>query len=133
MAPYADIVDNVIVNVLEADADMAATIGLVALPEGAWIGWTTTDGVAWTAPPPDPAQVALETAQGTIASLFSNTSAMTQQIQSDAALFSGTQPNADGSYTFTAEHFAAWTRAVNGFATVMQAIEAHLALTGNLP
>lgn len=131
--PYAVVENGAVTNVIVVDAADAAAFGATLVSDEVGIGWTTTDGATWTPPAPPPGQAAVDAARGTIASLFSDTSALMQQIQSDAALFSGTQPNADGSYTFTAEHFAAWTRAVNGFATVMQAIEAHLALTGNLP
>lgn len=47
---YAIISGNVVTNTIVADADFAATIGAVELPEYAGIGWTY-DGVNWTAPP----------------------------------------------------------------------------------
>ena len=51
MSTHAKIVNNVIENIVECDADFAATQGLVPLPEGAGVGWTSTDGVTWNAPP----------------------------------------------------------------------------------
>ena len=51
MSTYAQIVANVIENIIECDADFAAAQGLVALPEGTGVGWTSTDGVTWTASP----------------------------------------------------------------------------------
>ena len=51
MSTYAQIVANVIENIIECDADFAATQGLVPLPEGAGVGWASTDGVTWNAPP----------------------------------------------------------------------------------
>lgn len=51
MAAYAEITNNTITNIVECDANFAAAQGLVPLPAGAGIGWSTTDGVTWAAPP----------------------------------------------------------------------------------
>ena len=63
---YALIENGVVVNVIVADADFAATIGAVELPEYAGIGWSY-DGTTWTAPtppaPPVPQMVSMRQAR----------------------------------------------------------------------
>lgn len=53
---YAIIENGVVANAIVADAEFAASIGAVELPEHAGIGWTY-DGTTWTAPVPAPAPV----------------------------------------------------------------------------
>jgi len=71
----------------------------------------------------------LAAAQAGINALLAAQSALAAQIATDAAMFAATPVGS----TLTSEHIAALTRMVNGFGTTMQAITAHLLLTGNAP
>lgn len=75
------------------------------------------------------AAAALAAAQGGLDALLAQQAALAQQIAADAALFANTTPGS----TLSSEHLAALQRMVNGFATTMQAITAHLVLTGHAP
>ena len=55
---YAIITNGIVTNMIEADADYAATIGAVAA-DGAGIGYSY-DGEVFTAPEPDLAQIAAQ-------------------------------------------------------------------------
>jgi len=75
------------------------------------------------------AQASLTAAQSGIDSLLAQQATLASQINTDAAMFAATPPGS----TLTSEHIAALVRIVNGFNTTMQAIIAHLMLTGNAP
>lgn len=141
MANYVIIDNDTVVNVIEFDgnpADFKLPTGQTMVKNtGAGIGWTTTDGgQTFTAPvtPPPPAPTpqqlaeaaALKNAQATVTTLQSQQSAMTTQIQSDAALFAAMTPGE----ALTQEHIDAFGRMVNGFSTAMSAINAHMVITG---
>ena len=67
-------------------------------------------------------------AQSTISTLLAQKTALEAQIATDAAMFAATAPGS----AITAEHIAAFVRVVDGFATVIEAMVAHLILTGNV-
>lgn len=93
---------------------------------------TTTDiqtALAPFAAAAEAATTGLGNAQTGIDSLLAQQSALASQIATDAAMFAATPVGS----TLTAEHIAALIRIVNGFSTTMQAITAHLMLTGNAP
>lgn len=53
---YAVLNGSLVVNVIDADADFAASIGAVECPRHVGIGWSY-DGGAWSAPAPEPVPV----------------------------------------------------------------------------
>lgn len=54
---YAKIENWKITNIVEADADFAAEHGLTSLPQGAGIGWTSSNQGATWQPPVEPIEV----------------------------------------------------------------------------
>ncbi len=127
MAAYAEITNNTITNIVECDANFAAAQGLVPLPAGAGIGWSTTDGVTWAAPAPPP-PTPQQTAASNLQAMVADVPTIQSQIASDAALFANTAPGS----TLTAEHLAALQRMVNGYGTVLYAIENHAVATNTI-
>ena len=126
MSTYAEVTNNTITNIVECDATFAAAQGLVPLPSGAGIGWTT-DGTTWTAPPPPP-PTPQQTAASNLQAMVADVPTIQSQIASDAALFANTAPGS----TLTAEHLAALQRMVNGYGTVLYAIENHAVATNTI-
>lgn len=124
--PYAIVTNNTISDIEFHDPDtytgsLLLLAGINPLP---WIGWTTSDGgTTWTDPTPPSPQ---DQAQASLQGLFSQVPQMAQQIQTDAALFASTPVGS----TLTAEHLAALQRVVNGFSTVLSAIQDHATFTG---
>lgn len=130
MGIYAKIQNDTIVNTVVCDPDFAAQNGLAEL-DGLnpipGVGWTFSNG-AWTPPAPPPPTPQQDAQSGLIA-MFGQTPAMQQQIYADMQLFANTPVGS----TLTAEHLAALGRMVEGFGTVMQAIQLHATYTGALP
>ena len=127
MAAYAQIVNDVIVNAIEADADFATAQNLTPMPDGAGIGWTLTNGT-WTAPAPPP-PTAQQSAQTNLQQLATTASAQLAQAQADAAMFASTPVGS----TLTQAHIDALGRFANGFASLIDAISNHCVYTGAIP
>lgn len=122
---YAIIENGTVVNVVVADTDFAASQGWVECPDNAGVGWSY-DGTTWTAPvvPADP----LQPARDTIATLLSQQSALQTQLEADIASV------ANWDSLTAAERSAIMGRILqSGLGSAMQAIQAHLVLTGNAP
>lgn len=125
----AEIQGSTIVNVVVCDQAFATAQGLTQIdqmtPEPG-IGWTTSDGGQTWQPPAVPAPTPAQQAQGTLQTMFTQVPAMQQQISTDAAMFAATPVGS----TLTAEHIAALGRIVDGFTTVLEALQAHAIFTG---
>lgn len=127
MGIYAEVQNSTITNTVVCDAAFASEHSLTEidnLTPQPGIGWTT-DGTTWTAPT-DPPPTPQQRAQVSLQAMFTETPTMTQQIASDVALFANTPVGS----TLTADHLAALQRCVNGFSTVLSAIQAHAVFTG---
>jgi hypothetical protein len=127
MPNYAIITASTVENVVLAEADYAASQGWIECPaeQPVGAGWTY-DGTTWTAPAPTPDPLAAPRA--TIATLLAEQPTLSSQLEADIASV------ANWDSLTSAERAAILGRILqNGLGNAMQAIVAHLQLTGNAP
>lgn len=137
MSRYAEITDNEVTNVLLCDDEaFAAEMGWVgpldALDPQPGTGWAyDAANQSWTAPvvvtpPPTPQQTATTQLQQMAAT---DIPTFTSQLQTDIS----TVTNTGWAPLTAAEQQAMMLRILNGFGSVMQAIQTHAVATGTLP
>lgn len=129
MAVYAAITDRVVTNLVEASqqfADANSLVDVSTLPAGVGVGWSDASGT-WTPPTaqPDPRRTAAADLQAMAAT---DLPTFQTQIQADANTITATGwANLDA-----ATQQAILLRVVNGFGSVIQAIQTHALATGVL-
>ena len=134
---YAVVTGTTVENVVLADAAFAAEQGWLEIAEGvtACVGGTATvtNGVvtACTVPPPPaptPEEQAKAQAVTTLQTLSAQQPTVAAQLQADIAAVTGT-----GWDTLTqADRQAIVGRMLDGFGTLMEAVQAHITATGVL-